>query len=589
MLQRWTLRKKIVVLAMVQLVLVTGVLFALHYRQAKETARSECVSRARAITLTAESVREEMARKWSLGLFDQQQLIGWAKNRQFDKVLAAVPVVTAWRAAMAKAAEGGYEFRVPKIHARNPKNEADATEARALEMFARSNASEYYEVDAQRNAIRYFRPIKLTQECMLCHGDPASSLTLWGNKEGRDPTGAKMENWNAGEVHGAFEVVQSLDEADARASAAITRGALVVGGFVLLGGGIFFVMITRSVTRPIAETVHAFRTLAAGDLTQRLRDDSADEVGQLRRSVNVLIDKLREMIGRLRGSAGDLGQASVELAHTAEQLAVGADETTRQSTTVAAAAEEMSINMQKMAGSSEQMSAGVRTVASSVSEMTSAISEVARSAEQAASVADRAARLAESSSSRINDLGVSTAEIGKVIEVIQDIAEQTNLLALNATIEAARAGDAGKGFAVVATEVKDLARETALATEDIRQRIEGIQQSTGGAIEAINEIAVVVGQINEASRTIASAVEQQSATTKEIARNVSQVADGAATVASGVQETAAATREVTENIVHVDQNAKRTADDAGRTRTAGDVLANLAGEIQSMVSMFTLN
>jgi methyl-accepting chemotaxis protein len=204
-------------------------------------------------------------------------------------------------------------------------------------------------------------------------------------------------------------------------------------------------------------------------------------------------------------------------------------------------------------------------------------------------VADNAARLAETSNGKIDHLSTATEEIGKVVEVIQEIAEQTKLLALNATIEAARAGDAGKGFAVVATEVKELARETAVATEDIRRRIEGIQQSTGSAIAAISEIGKVVTQINGASRTIASAVEEQSATTREIARHVAQAASGATIVAAGVAQTAAATQEVTESISRVDQNAKRTVDDAGQTRDAGCALAALAEEIQSMVAEFKLD
>ncbi len=586
MIQNWSLRKKIVLLGGLQMAVVTGVLFYLHYRQAKDTTKDEYVARARSIILTAESVREEMARKWKLGLFDDKTLVGWGKKGELDKVLAAVPVVTAWHAAMAKAAEGGYEFRVPKFNPRNPKNEPDELEARALKAFADGRTEEYFEIDPTCNSVRYFRPIKLTGECLLCHGDPATSVALWGNDEGRDPTGGTMENWKTGEVHGAFEVVQSLDEADARTRAGLVKGSLVVVGFLALGGGVFFVLVTRSVTRPIRETVHAFQTFASGDLTQTLDEDSNDEVGELRRSVNTLIRKLREMIGKLSRSATELGNSSVELASTAEQLATGAEETTSQSSTVAAAAEEMSASMGQMASSSEQMSANVRTVASAVEQMTAAIAEVANSAERAASVAGNAARLAETSNGRIDHLSTATEEIGKVVEVIQEIAEQTNLLALNATIEAARAGDAGKGFAVVATEVKELARETAVATEDIRKRIEGIQSSTGSAIEAINQIAEVVLQINDASRTIASAVEQQSATTKEIAQNVAQAASGASAVSSGVAQTAQATREVTESISRVDQNAKRTAQDAGRTQSAGHVLADLAKEMQSMVAEF---
>jgi len=587
MFRQWNLRRKIVVIAASSLVVVCGVLFALNYRDAQRNTRQEYVARARSIVLTAESVREEMARKWNLGLFDQQQLIAWGRKGELDKVLGAVPVVTAWNAAMAKAEEGGYEFRVPKFHARNPKNEPDELEGRALRKFAEDpKLAEYFEVDQQRNAIRYFRPIKMTQECMLCHGDPGRSKQLWGNDQGLDPTGGRMEGWKEGEVHGAFEVVQSLDEADARIAAAIRNEAALVLGCVVLAGGALFLLVTRSVTNPLRETVAAFKRFAAGDLTRSLDVTSADEVGELRSAANGLMDKLRAMIGRMESCATELRGSSTSLLASADQLAGGADATTQQSTAVAAAAEEMAVNMHNMARSTEQMSGNVRTVTTSVEQMTMAIAEVARSAEQAAAVADSAARLAQTSNDKIGQLGQAASEIGKVIEVIQDIAEQTNLLALNATIEAARAGDAGKGFAVVATEVKQLARQTAEATEDIRARIEAIQRSSDEAIQAITEIGDVVGKVNGASRTIASAVEEQSATTREIAQNVAQASTSAETVAMGIAETATAAQEVTSNITRVDANAKQTASDAGQTQAAGGDLARLAEQLYGLVQQF---
>ena len=586
MLHRRSLRQKIVLIGVCQLLVVSGVLFYLNYRQARRNAEEECVSRARSIVLTVESVRDEMARKWDLGLFSQEQLTAWSKQGKLDKVLGAVPVVTAWHSAMAKAKEGGYEFRVPKFSPRNPKNAPDPIEARVLEAFAQGNLKEHYELDPARNAIRYFRPIRLTRECLLCHGDPAASTALWGNEQGRDPTGATMENWHEGEVHGAFEVVQSLDEADAKTAVAMAQSTLVVIGLTAAAAGLFFLLITRSISNPIRETVAAFEGFARGDLTRQLPVESADEVGQLRLAVNTLIEKLRGMIQNVNRCAEELGDASTELTTTAEQLACGAGETTQQSGTVAAAAEEMTASMQQMADSTQQMSSHVKTVATAVGQMTVAIAEVARSAEQAASVANSAASAVETSNARIGTLGTAAEEIGKVIEVIQDIAEQTNLLALNATIEAARAGEAGKGFAVVATEVKELAKQTSQATEDIRRRVQGIQGSASEAIGALGDIARVVKQVNEASRTIASAVEEQSITTREISQNVAYAATNAETVSTGVAQSADATREVTVNISRVDQTARQTANDADRTRSAGNTMTRLADQLQTMIGQF---
>ena len=527
MFRKMTLRQKIVALGVLQLLLVTGVLFYFSYRQTRQTAENEYVCRARSIALTAESIREEMGRKWRLGLFDKKMLSAWAKEGRLDRVLAAVPVVTAWQSAQAKAKEGGYEFRVPKIQPRNSKNEPDAVETRALKALAAGNLDEYHELDPQRNAIRYFRPIRLTQECLLCHGSPSQSQELWGNADGKDPTGTKMEDWHDGEVHGAFEIVKSLDEADAQTAHTLWIGIALVAGFVAVGGTVFFFVVTRSITNPLRSTVAAFRKIAEGDLTQRLTLESQDEIGELRQSANLMTDRLGTMMNDITSCSKNLGQAAEQLSQTAGKLTSGAEQTTQQSTTVAAAAEEMSASMATMTETSTQMSQNVNLVATSVEEMTAAIGEVARSAEQAAGVADEAAQLVQNTNQEISQLGQTADGIGQVIEVIQDIAEQTKLLALNATIEAARAGDAGKGFAVVATEVKELARQTAEATNDIRQRVEGIQNSSGHAISAINRIAGVMTRVNEASRTIASAVEEQSITTKEISKNLVQAATGA--------------------------------------------------------------
>ena len=283
MFRHWNLRRKIVAIAASLLVVVSGVLFWQNYRSTQQNTEQEYVSRARSIVLNAESVREEMARKWSLGLFDQQRLVDWGRKGDLGKVLGAVPVVTAWKAAMAKAKEGGYEFRVPKDHPRNPQNQPDELESRALgRLTADAALAEYFEVDKSRNAVRYFRPIRLTQECLLCHGDPAKSKELWGNDRGLDPSGGPMEGWKEGEVHGAFEVVQSLDEADARVMTALRRDGAIVLLFVGMAAAVLFLLVTHSITIPVRDSVAAFKRFAAGDLSRRLDVSTTDEMGELR-------------------------------------------------------------------------------------------------------------------------------------------------------------------------------------------------------------------------------------------------------------------------------------------------------------------
>ena len=372
-------------------------------------------------------------------------------------------------------------------------------------------------------------------------------------------------------------------QSDSRWAMLLNVSATTVGVALAVVLGI---ILALGFTRPIAKAVTFAKHMARGDLTQTLDIARNDEIGELATALNDMGANLRRMFHEIRQSVTSLASAASELSATASQLASGAEETTAQSATVAAAAEEMATNMNTVASSSEEMAANVRAVASAIEQMNASIAEVARNAEQAAGVARNAARLAGDSNAKIAELGTAAKEIGNVIEVIQDIAEQTNLLALNATIEAARAGEAGKGFAVVATEVKELARQTAAATEDIRRRIEAIQATTGQTVQSIEQITQVIEQVNSVSQTIASAVEEQTVTTKEIAQNVAQTSSAVEAVAGGVAQSASATKEITRNIAGVDQAASQTAQGASVTQTASQTLAQLAEQLQTLVAQF---
>jgi methyl-accepting chemotaxis protein len=336
--------------------------------------------------------------------------------------------------------------------------------------------------------------------------------------------------------------------------------------------------------------------IASGNLTRHYDvapadDDTAEAhntFAQISRAVNRMCDNLHEVFGKLTRNSGQLASTSTQLSATATELATGAEETSTQSTTVAAAAEEMSTNMRNMATATEQMTSNVGTVVTAVNELTSSIGEIAKTAEQAARIADTASTLTKSSNETIGQLGTAAEEIGKVIEVIQDIAEQTNLLALNATIEAARAGEAGKGFAVVATDVKELARQTAGATEDIRNRIQHIQGSTSEAVRSIGEVGEAIRQVNQTSATIASAVEEQSVIARQISARVNETAEAVSTVSTGVVESATACDEVARNITGVNEASRQTAQGASQTQSVASELSKISEQLHSMVGHFQI-
>jgi methyl-accepting chemotaxis protein len=321
------------------------------------------------------------------------------------------------------------------------------------------------------------------------------------------------------------------------------------------------VVTSRAITSSLHKTVEVLQITADGDLRKRVVVDTKDEAGQMGDALNHTLDRISQAIREIGSAANQLTSASDEFSNTSQQITANSEETSTQARVVSTATEQVNLNLQTVATGSNQMVITVK--------------DIAQNAQDAAKIAAKAQQTAEETNHIVLKLGESSAEIGKVIKVITSIAQKTDLLALNATVEAARAGEVGAGFAVVANEVKELAKQTAQATEEISRKIEAIQTDAKSAVEAIGNISGVISKVNEISISIATAVEEQSATTSEMSRNTTQAAHGA--------------EDVAHNIAGVAQAAEDTAKGASQSLRAAKELSKMSGRLRELVGQFRVD
>ncbi|MCB1059862.1 MAG: DUF3365 domain-containing protein [Calditrichaeota bacterium] len=461
MLKNLSLRAKIISIGIILPLALMLILLGLYKQHEHDNAENTYVEKSRSVVTAVANVRQEMEEAWDAGIYSVEQVRGYADENDLDRVLHTVPVYTAWQTGKASAKMGGFTFRTPKFEPRNPENQPDEVEAVALRELENSGANEYWIHDEDQNAIRYFQPIRLTKTCMLCHGDPAQSVALWGNNEGLDPTGARMENWKIGEVHGAFEIIQPLAAAEAATMAAMWKAAgLIALGLSLMGFVLFFV-------------------------------------------VQIMVNKpVSQIISDLNNGASQLTQAANEVSSSAQGLSQGASE---QASTI----EEISASVEQMSAMTKQNADNSHTASSLMEETANSVHDVENSA----------ARMAVT----MENIQDASAQTSKIVKTIDEIAFQTNLLALNAAVEAARAGEAGKGFAVVAEEVRNLAMRSAEAAKETNRLIDETLSRVNEGGAAVSQVSSSLGSVTQSVQKAQQLIREIAAASSEQSDGITQV------------------------------------------------------------------
>ena len=524
----WSIRVKIMsAIVALSTILVIG-LFIYFIAELRSETMAAFKQEALVITMSAESARAEMEAKWNEEVFTIDLLRSFVEKGEMTKVLAMVPVVTAWNTAMRKAKEGNYIFKVPKFQPRNQENTPDDVEAKALNYLKSNNVDNYRVIDPQLNAVRSFRAVRLSSTCLYCHGDPAKSKEYWDNDQGKDPFGVAMENWKVGEIHGAFEIIKSLDQADRQIQNAIIA-AVIIGLGITVVGLVLAALIGSSISKPIKAMIDALRTTSQGDFTNQLDPRLTrrkDEIGSALTDVTRMNSSLSQALGRVNDAAGTIAAATAQ---------------------ISAGNQDLAVRLQREASSIEE-------TAATIEELTATVKQNADNSKLANELASQTADMAEQGGTVVSDAIIAMAKvsesshrINEITDVVNEIAFQTNLLALNAAVEAARAGEAGKGFAVVAGEVRNLAQRSGEAAKEIQKLIkesvvrveEGNKlvtksgESLTNIVENVRKVAQTVSEISTSSREQAQAID-------EVNKAVAEMDDVVQNNAALVQETASA-------------------------------------------------
>jgi len=423
------------------------------------------------------------------------------------------------------------------------------------------SAKERAEITALEGAFNQFMTLDATVVAGYRAGTTAAIAKANGLVAGQEVT---LFERIATHVDRLVTLAQTERKADSSAAESTASRAqtliLLFAGLALLVAAVLATAVTRSITRPLALLQTRLAEIADGDgdLTQRLDEQRKDEIGRVGQAFNRFIAKIADTVRSISETAIGLSGAAEELSSVSTQLASNAEETATQATVVSAAAEEVTATEQNVSAAVEQMG--------------STVAEIARTASDAANVAAEALSMTEATNTAMGALAESSNHIGEVVKVITAIAKQTDLLALNATIEAARAGEAGKGFAVVAGEVKELAKQSSDATDEITQKIAAIQRDVSVAVDDIHKINDIVVRIADGQSTIAAAVEEQTATTNDISANLSAAVAGSSQISA--------------NITGVAEAAESTTHGAQQMQEAATALSRMAGDLTTIVGQF---
>ncbi|MFG0292411.1 MAG: methyl-accepting chemotaxis protein [Phycisphaerales bacterium JB050] len=578
---------RITIVAVLVVLTVVGVNYAVFAKDYRASMHEKMIERAASFTALADETKNHVAKLAAANAFDREGLV-----REYEEITSAgghyrdstifstLPIVAGWTAAGEAAEREGMDFNIRAFNARNPDYEPSNGSFEAdllgdLVSQVSSGGDDWIaRVNPDTNALHYLRAVTLTEDCMLCHGQPGGKYDQDG--DGKDLLGFPMEGWTPGGMHGAYQVVAPLGPLDAQVASFLGSGLAVSVPMVVIAIVGFVVMLRLMFSRPVRAMVERVKDIAEGegDLTARITVKREDELGLLARYFNIFIENIQGIITQVTASANQVAAAATEIAASSEEMSRGM--------------EQQSSQLAQISSALEEMAASVTEVARKSTDATREASESGRAAEEGGTIVQGTvegmqaiSEAVTASADSVGQLGRRGEQIGEIISVINDIADQTNLLALNAAIEAARAGEHGRGFAVVADEVRKLADRTTKATEEISESIREIQSETANAVQRMN---TGTDQVNEGVERATQAGQSLD----QIVQSARSVSSVIAEIAAATEQQAATSEEISRNIEGINAVTQETVQGASQAASASVELSSRAEELRALVSRFKI-
>jgi methyl-accepting chemotaxis protein len=575
------LKLKVLLVALGGMIVISAVIAQFYINDITAQAKAAILEKSRAVVLTAEATRDAMADRLKLGTITDLATLAKKGNR--EALLKAVPIITAMEVADKNAKEGQYEFHVPKFQPRNPENEPKGIEIEALKKLESGQLKEYVTSDLKN--VYYFRPIRLSEDCLFCHGDPAGSL---------DPIGGVKEGWKAGEIHGAFEIVSSL-KAAAITQAAATRNIIISALLLIVGLGFALFFLIKAVMKPLGNYVEVFKRAATGDLTVRADSRSHDEIGKVADHFNGFIGTLQQLMTEVKSVAVGADEISSDLAASSEETAASLHEIRANTEGMknkigildtevsksAKSAAEVDEFIARLAELIANQASAINQSSASIEEMSANIKNIAGAAEEKLKIANELESSAldgqaemEESERAIKAVADSAGVIMEMIQIIQDIASKTNLLAMNAAIEAAHAGEFGKGFAVVADEIRNLAESSA--------------ESAGSVTKALGEVAQSIKTSQESTQRTGDVFNQIVAQIKSVAFSMSEMKNATSELSVGAQQILEALSSLITTTNEVRDSSKAMSEKVGAITHAMDQVSDISADTRNGMEEITI-